>query len=184
VPLKFWDEAFLTVVYLINRPLLASSVKNQITAFFALLEVLGGLTCAPFSSRKLQFRSKQCVFLGYSNLHKGFKCLDPAEGRIYISRDVVFDEHLFPFASLRPNAGAQLRAEMQLLPDILLNSTAGLGNDNLLVPHVSSSSPAKHSPSSGEALLSTGTNLEQEGNESAAQGTPYHMFLRADNNRS
>jgi hypothetical protein len=41
-------------------------------------------------------------------MHKGFKCLDPKEGWVYISRDVVFDESIFPFASLHPNAGARL----------------------------------------------------------------------------
>lgn len=44
-------------------------------------------------------------------MHKGFKCLDPKEGRIYISRDVVFDEHVFPFQNLYPNAGARLRSD-------------------------------------------------------------------------
>ena len=107
MPLKFWDEAFLTVVFLINR--LPSKVINQATPLsrlyghepdYTFLRTFG---CAcwpnlrPYNSRKLQFRSKQCVFLGYNNLHMGFKCLDPAEGRVYISRDVVFDEHVYPF---------------------------------------------------------------------------------------
>jgi hypothetical protein len=48
------------------------------------------------------------VFLGYSNMHKGFKCLDTRTGRIYISRDVVFDEDLFPFSKLHDNARARL----------------------------------------------------------------------------
>lgn len=56
----------------------------------------------PFNSRKLEFRSKQCEFGGYSNIHKGFKCLDPTTGQIYISRYVVFDEHVFPFSKLHP----------------------------------------------------------------------------------
>lgn len=82
----------------------------------------------PYNSRKLQFRSKRCVFVGYSNSHEGFKCLDPTEGQIYISRDVVFDEHVFPFASLSPNTRARLRAEFSLLPDVLLNPSTQFGD--------------------------------------------------------
>ena len=85
----------------------------------------------PYNSKKLEFRSKQCVFLGYSNLHKGYKCLDPTQGRVYISRDVVFDETIFPFASMHPNAGACLRAELSVLPDILLNPSANFGDVNV-----------------------------------------------------
>jgi hypothetical protein len=35
---------------------------------------------------------------------------------VYISRDVVFDETIFPFHKLNPNAGACLRVEILLLP--------------------------------------------------------------------
>jgi hypothetical protein len=35
---------------------------------------------------------------------------------VYISRDVVFDEHVFPFEALHPNAGALLKKEILLLP--------------------------------------------------------------------
>lgn len=71
-------------------------------------------------------------------MHKGFKCLDVSEGRVYISRDVVFDESVYPFARLHPNAGARLRSEILLLPPSLLNSSYGdnnisgpSGNDSL-----------------------------------------------------
>lgn len=60
------------------------------------------------------------MFLGYSAQHKGYKCLDISSGRVYISRDVVFDEGVFPFANLHPNAGALLRREILLLPSHLL----------------------------------------------------------------
>jgi len=100
MPLKFWDEAFITATYLINR--LPSKVINNDTPLERLhnqtldYTMLCTFGCAcwpnlrPYNSRKLQFCSTQCVFLGYSNLHKGFKCLDVKEGRVYISRDVVF----------------------------------------------------------------------------------------------
>jgi histone deacetylase 1/2 len=52
-----------------------------------------------YNNHKLDFRSKKCVFLGYSSLHKGYKCLHVPSNRVYISRDVIFDEHVFPFAN-------------------------------------------------------------------------------------
>lgn len=76
------------------------------------------------------------MFLGYSNLHKGFKCLDPTEGRVYTSRDVIFDEHVYPFASLHPNAGARLRTELTLLPKVLLNPSSNFGDALLHDKHL------------------------------------------------
>jgi hypothetical protein len=58
-------------------------------------------------------------------MHKGFKCLEENTGRIYISRDVVFDENIFPFSKLHKNAGAKLRSEILLLPPVLLPSHFG-----------------------------------------------------------
>jgi histone deacetylase 1/2 len=54
----------------------------------------------PYNNRKLEFHFKKCVFLGYSALHKGYKCLHVPTNRVYISRDVVFDENLFPFSNM------------------------------------------------------------------------------------
>ena len=54
-------------------------------------------------------------------MHKGFKCLEPSIGRVYISCDVVFDESIFPFSQLHPNAGALLHKEILLLPSHLCN---------------------------------------------------------------
>jgi hypothetical protein len=54
-------------------------------------------------------------------MHKGFKCLDISTGRLYISRDVVFDEKDFPFPELHANAGARLRSEIELLSPTLFD---------------------------------------------------------------
>jgi histone deacetylase 1/2 len=100
MPLKFWDEAFQTATYLIN--MLPSKVIDNETPMERLLHKtpdyasLRTFGCAcwpnlrPYNTRKLAFRSKQCVFIGYSPLHKGVKCLEINSGRVYISRDVVF----------------------------------------------------------------------------------------------
>jgi hypothetical protein len=50
------------------------------------------------------------------------------EGHVYISRDVVFDEHVFPFSQMHPNVGARLRAELSIPPDVLLNPSSSFGD--------------------------------------------------------
>jgi hypothetical protein len=37
-------------------------------------------------------------------VHKGYKCLHVPTNRVHISRDVTFDEYLFPFASISHHA--------------------------------------------------------------------------------
>jgi histone deacetylase 1/2 len=136
MPLKFWDQAFLTATNLIN--ILPSKVLNHQTPVELLLKEkpqynslhVFGCACwpnlRPYNTKKLSFRSAQCVFLGYSSLRKVFKCLEPNTGRIYVSRDVVFDEEVFPFASMHSNAGARLKHEISLLPENLASFASGM----------------------------------------------------------
>jgi hypothetical protein len=90
----------------------------------------------PYNTHKLAFCSTHCVFLGYHNLHKGYKCLEPSSGLVYISCDVIFDEIIFPFSSLHPNIGAHLKADILLLHPTLHNSHKGIGveGSNVLNP--------------------------------------------------
>jgi len=78
-----------------------------------------------------------------------------------VSRDVVFDEKVFPFALMHPNAGAQLRAELSLLPDILLNPSNDFGdardNGSML-----SSVLANSSSGAGSASLPAGSIPTQD----------------------
>jgi hypothetical protein len=96
---------------------------------------------------------------------KGFKCLDPSEGRVYISRDVVFDETVFPFASLHPNAGARLRAELELLPDILLNPSTNFGDALIHDQHLISPKPTDACSSSSTCTQPAGTNSDSNGDQ-------------------
>ncbi len=57
----------------------------------------------PYNQHKLDFRSKPCIFIGYSPSHRGYKCLHLPTSRIYISRNVIFDEYVFPFQNSSPS---------------------------------------------------------------------------------
>lgn len=109
VPLDYWFDALATATYLINR--LPSSTLGNVSPFeklycqapdFGFMKVFG-CRCypwlRPYVDHKLQPRSIPCIFLGYHPSYKGHRCLDSSTGRIYISRHVLFDEFLFPFAS-------------------------------------------------------------------------------------
>jgi hypothetical protein len=107
LPLRYWNEAFLTACYLINR--MPTPVLQKHTPVHRLFRVQPnydflrtfGYACWPrlrkYNTHKIVFQSKQCVFLGHNPMHKGYKCLDKSTQRIYISRDVMFDESVFPY---------------------------------------------------------------------------------------
>jgi hypothetical protein len=59
-------------------------------------------------------------------------CLDVSSGRVYISRDVVFDENVFSFAAPHPNTGTRLKQDILLLP----SSTPLQEDDANFVDHI------------------------------------------------
>uniref|UniRef100_A0A2N9I9N7 CCHC-type domain-containing protein n=1 Tax=Fagus sylvatica TaxID=28930 RepID=A0A2N9I9N7_FAGSY len=111
LPKNLWIEAFMTAVYLINR--LPSSTIAMATPFFKLHGVnpdynslkVFGCRCFPYlrdyAKNKFEPKSYPCIFLGYSPIHKGYRCLHPPTKRVYLSRHVVFDEDIFPYADPR-----------------------------------------------------------------------------------
>lgn len=57
-------------------------------------------------------------FLGYNSRHKGFKFINPSIEYVFISRDVVFDEEVFPFSALHSNVGAYLQSRILFFPTL------------------------------------------------------------------
>jgi hypothetical protein len=68
---------------------------------------------------------------------------------------VVFDERVFPFASLCPNAGARLKTELTLLPDVLHNLNSSFGDAHVHDHHLPSPMPANVVSTSVKDLVST-----------------------------
>jgi hypothetical protein len=107
------------------------------------------------------------------HIHKGYKCLDIATGRLYISRDVTFDESVYPFSHLHPNAGALLRTEIQLLPSVLRNLSILDQENELCHDHMSISANFSLDDSLQEPSVAGnyGANLE---NDPAANSRDSH----------
>jgi len=59
-------------------------------------------TFKTLSSHKLDFKCKKSLFLGYSQLHNGYKCL-PCSEKICISKDILFNELKFSCVGIFPN---------------------------------------------------------------------------------
>ncbi|KAK4366882.1 hypothetical protein RND71_014762 [Anisodus tanguticus] len=121
VPSEFWGEAVLTSVYLINR--IPTSHNSGIspyarlfvhTPLYSHLRVFGS-TCfvlRPHAERtKLSSRVAICVFLGYGVGQKGYRCHDPVYGKLYVSRNVSFIEHV-PFFSIPPTSHGMTKSDL------------------------------------------------------------------------
>jgi hypothetical protein len=108
-----------------------------------------------YNKHKLSFRTKECVFVGYSSLHKWYKCLDRESDMVYVSRDVIFDKHVFPFHRDSQNSGSTHSNFRDMHID---NSSVILSNDHLCAPlpanplHVDDQGPT----SSGSLSFSIG----------------------------
>jgi hypothetical protein len=99
---------------------------------------------------------------------------------VYTSRDVVFDERVFPFASLHPNAGARLQSKIALLPDSLLGSHTNFGDAILCDQHLTSPMPTDPLPSSSFVLQDVGENSGEIGEEMEKTWRHFMCPLSAD----
>ncbi|MCO5555991.1 hypothetical protein L7F22_045329 [Adiantum nelumboides] len=58
---------------------------------------------------KLDPKPEKCIFVGYSNEQKGYRCYNPSTRELRVSRDVVFDEMVGWYSDVKENIGADVK---------------------------------------------------------------------------
>ncbi len=58
--------------------------------------------CPCPTSQKLQAKSTRCIFVGYDEHLKAFRCDNPKTKKIMVSKDVMFDEDVMGFQTTFP----------------------------------------------------------------------------------
>ncbi|CAL8151232.1 unnamed protein product [Prunus armeniaca] len=126
MPRSFLGEAVCSAAYLINR--VPSSVLNFQTPLQALRQfcalhstpnleprVFGCVTFVHLYTHqrnKLEPRALKCVFIGYAQHQKGYRCFHPPTQKLYITMDVVFREEEMYFSG-----GVQAQASPNTVDD-------------------------------------------------------------------
>ncbi|KAL0305392.1 UNVERIFIED_CONTAM: Retrovirus-related Pol polyprotein from transposon RE1 [Sesamum radiatum] len=104
LPSMFWTEAILIATYLINRlPVLNWKTPYEILygkpVNYTIIRTFGCLAFAtnvqPHKS-KFTKRAYMCIFVGYAFGQKGNRLYDLEDNVMLVSRDVVFQEGVFP----------------------------------------------------------------------------------------
>ncbi|KAG7599411.1 Reverse transcriptase RNA-dependent DNA polymerase [Arabidopsis suecica] len=149
LPIEFWGYCALTAGYLINRtPTKLLHGKTPFELVYGRpppldhLRVLGCL-CFVHNQKhggdKFASRSTKSVFLGYPFAKKGWRVYNLETGVVSVSRDVIFKEDEFPFATLendeitdsQPSPVVLAHEDDSLAADIISSSP-----DSTLPPHV------------------------------------------------
>lgn len=173
LPPDFWVEALHTATHLLNiRP---SRSIHHATPHFRLFGQVPtynhlrsfGCLCYPnvyaTTAHKLQPLSVRCVFIGYPQEHKGYRCLDLSSRRVFVSRYVIFDESCYPYFSPQPatpettqtpasSDPTQHTAQIRLQPtpaSVSASGSAAIGSPfPSALETASQSLPSEESPSS------------------------------------
>ena len=106
IPIKFWGECALAAVHIINRiPSTVLLNKSTFEMMFgkppdlSYMKIIGCLCYATTLLRSDKFgpRAIKSVLMGYGTTQKGYKLYDLQNRVFFVSRDVVFNESIFPF---------------------------------------------------------------------------------------
>ena len=102
LPKEFWAEAIACVVYLSNRSLARSvwgktpqeawSGRKPGITHLRVFRSIAHMHVPDESRAELDDKTEKFIFIGYGSSSKEYKLYNPNNGKIVISRDVIFDE--------------------------------------------------------------------------------------------
>lgn len=125
LPRKYWAEAILTAAYLKNRTP-TRSIGYDTTPYERWygrkpeVEKLRVFGCTAYAKvpdaqrKKMDSKAIKLRFVGYAVNSKGYRLLDVETGKIYIKRDVIFNENDFEKKTVR----AQPTGEIELPSEV------------------------------------------------------------------
>ncbi|KAK9748552.1 hypothetical protein RND81_02G066200 [Saponaria officinalis] len=169
LPLYFWGECVLSVVYLINRT--PTSLLNGKTPYQNLFnkpppfENIRTFECLAYaktlnrSRDKFASWSRKCVCIGYPFGKKGWRLFDLDTGSYFESREVVFLENEFPYKNLQLN-------NLENDPPFSMDNLSPVYDSSILhTPHPSHTTDPPASPNSSP-------NTETLSNPQSPPNTP------------
>jgi len=99
---EFWAEAVNHASYLVNMSpstaidlQIPEEIWRGVSVDYSTLRIFGCPACSFVDGpkrNKLEFKSKKCIFIGFTKGVEGFRLWDPEKKSAFTSRDVVFDE--------------------------------------------------------------------------------------------
>nr|XP_043611556.1 uncharacterized protein LOC122583197 [Erigeron canadensis] len=107
LPIRFWGDCVLVATYLINRMTMQYlswktpfEILHGVKPTYEYLRTTGCL-CYATNTRphkdKFGPRGVKCILLGYPPAQRGYRLYNLDTAEVFHSRDVVFEENIFPF---------------------------------------------------------------------------------------
>lgn len=127
LPKTFCIDFFETAVYLINR--MPTKVLNHIYPYEKLtgcapnyshlrvFECICYPYMRPWKSNKLDYRTQNCIFLGYSSSHHNYLSSNPLNNKKVISCHVVFSEEFYQgYTNSNPSSSPGMSSSLLPIP--------------------------------------------------------------------